>query len=113
MGAKTAKRLLMTSTKSDGSPDWDKVSQARLRKRNRTKPNRDLNLFPAQLLFGYAIRDLLTVRPGQDTHAETWINRCEQRELTLRHKVSLGGERWSGTLSLFQTYIPVTGTSVQ
>ena len=71
-GAKTAKRLLMTSTKSDGSPDWDKVSQALLRHRN--TPIRDLNLSPAQLPLGRAIRDLLPVRPGQHTPPETWIN---------------------------------------
>ena len=51
-GVKTAKRPLMTSTKSN----WDKVSQALLQHMN--TPIRDLNLSPAQLLFGRAIRDL-------------------------------------------------------
>ena len=41
-GVKTAKRLLMTSTKFDGSPDWDKVSQALRQHRNTLI--RDLNL---------------------------------------------------------------------
>ena len=40
------KRLLMTTTKSDGSPDWDNVSQALQGHRN--TPIRDLNLSPAR-----------------------------------------------------------------
>ena len=54
----------------------------------------------SQLLFGLAIRDLLPVRPGQYTPAETWINLLEQRELVLRQKVSLGAELvWVSTCS--------------
>ena len=33
--------------------------------------------------------------PGQYTPVETWINSREQREIALRHRVGLGGERWS------------------
>jgi hypothetical protein len=90
---KTAKRLLMTSTGSDGSPIWDKVCQAILQHSN--TPVRELNLSPAQLLFGRPIRDFLPVRPGQYSPADTWIDCREKRELALRHKISLGGERWS------------------
>ena len=79
MGVKTAKIPLMTGTKSYGCPDWDKVSQALLQ--HRKTPVRDLNLSPAHLLFGRGFRDLLPVRPGQYTPAETWINCREQREL--------------------------------
>ena len=70
-GVKTAKRLLMTSNKSDGSPDWDKVSQAPLQHRN--TPVRDLNLSPAQLLFCRAVKDMLPVRLGQYTPAKSGL----------------------------------------
>ena len=91
---KTAKRLLMTSTGSDGSPIWDKVCQAILQHRN--TPVRELNLSAAQLLFGRPIRDFLPVKPGQYSPADTWIDCREKGELVaLRHKISLGGERWS------------------
>ena len=71
----TAKRLLMTTTKSDGCLDWE---------RNTTI--RDLYLSPAQLFLGHAIGDLLPVRPSRYNPAETWINSRDQRELALRHK---------------------------
>ena len=90
---KSAKRLLMSSTKSDGSPDWDKVVRALLQHRN--TPIQGLNLSPAQLLFGRPIRDFLPVKPGQFCPSDVWVDCRERRELALRHKLSLGGERWS------------------
>ena len=92
MGGKTAKRLLVTRNKSDGSPDWDNVSQTLLQ--HRITPIRDLN--PSWRSFSLVVLSgvLLPVRPGQYTPAETLINCGVQRELALRHKVSLGGERW-------------------
>ena len=49
-------------------------------------PIRDLSLSLAQLLFCHAIKDLLPQRHGSTVR---------QRELALRHKVSIGEERWS------------------
>ena len=83
----------MSSTKSDGSPNWDHVARALLQHRN--TPIKGLGLSPAQLLFGRSIKDLLPVKGGDYKPAETWITCREQREQALRHRVSLGGERWA------------------
>ena len=91
-GVKTAKRLLMTATKSDGSPDWDMVAQALLQHRN--TPVKDIGFSPAQLLFGRPIKDTMPVRPGNYNPSDVWVNCREQRELALRHKVIRDGERW-------------------
>ena len=90
---KTTKRMLMSSTRSDGSRNWDHVARALLQHRN--TPIKGLGLSPAQLLFGRSFKDLLPVRGGDYKPAETWITCREQRELALCHRVSLGGERWS------------------
>ena len=90
---KTAKRMLMSSTKLDGSPNWDHVARALLQHRN--MPIKGLGLSPAQLLFGRSIKDLLPMKGGVYKPAETWITFREQREQALRHRVSLGGERWA------------------
>ena len=80
---KTAKRMLMSSTKSDGSPNWDHVSRALLQHIN--TPIKVLGLSPAQLLFGRSIKDLLPVKRGDYKPAATWIR--EWREQALRHRV--------------------------
>ena len=92
-GVKTAKRSLMTATKSDGSPNWDAVAGALLQHRN--TPIKDLGFSPAQLLFGRPIKDTLPVRPGDYNPSEVWIHCRKQRELALRHKVIKDGERWN------------------
>ena len=90
---KSAKRLLSANTRSDGSPLWDQISKALLQHRN--TPVTDLELSPAQLLFGRPIRDHLPIKPGLFNPAEVWVTNREQRELALRHRVTRGGERWS------------------
>ena len=84
--------MLILSTKSDGSLNWDHVSRALLKHRNTSI--KGLGLYPAQLLFGRSIKDLLPVKGGAYKPAETWITCREQREQSLCHRVSLGGERW-------------------
>ena len=69
------------------------MSRALLQHRN--TPIKGLGLSPAQLLFGRSIKGLLPVRGGDYKPAETWITCREHRELTLRLRVNLGGERWS------------------
>ena len=101
---KTAKRMLMTNTRSDGSPNWDHVSRALLQHRN--TPIKGLDLSPAQLLFGRSIKDLLPVKGGDYKPAETWITCREHREKALRHRVSLGGERWSEHTKSLPQLIP-------
>ena len=56
---KSAKRILLDNTKSDGSPIWDKVRRAVMQHRN--TPLNDVKLSPAQLVFGRPIRDFLPV----------------------------------------------------
>ena len=92
-GVKSAKRLLAANTRSDGSPLWDQITKALLQHRN--TPVSDLELSPAQLLFGRPIRDHLPIKPGLFNPSEVWVTNREQRELALRHRVSRGGERWS------------------
>ena len=61
IAVKTAKRMLIISTKSDGSPIWNKVYQAALQHRKTA----GLGLSPAQLIFARPIKDFLPVLPGQ------------------------------------------------
>ena len=65
---KSAKRLLMTGTKPNGEPKWDEITQALMQHRN--TPISDLNLSPAQLLFGRPIKDFLPIRPEMFNPAE-------------------------------------------
>ena len=90
---KTAKRMLTDNTKNDGSPDWDKISRALMQHRN--TPMDGINFSPAQLLFGRPIMDFQPIRPGQFRPAEVWVDCAEKRELALRQKLSMGGERWT------------------
>ena len=89
---KTAKRLLMTCTKSNGSPDWDMVTRALLQHRN--TPIKDLGFSPAQLIFGRPIKDMMPFKSGLYKPSEVWVTCREQRELALRQKVIKDGERW-------------------
>ena len=75
---KSAKRILLDNTKSDGSPIWDKVCRAVMQHRN--TPLNDVKLSPAQLVFGRPIRDFLPVKPGMFKPSEVWIDNAEKRE---------------------------------
>ena len=68
---KTAKRILTSNTKSDGSPNWDDIKRALLQHRN--TPLQDLAISPAQMLFGRPIRDHLPVKPGLFKPSEVWV----------------------------------------
>ena len=90
---KTAKRLLTDNTGQDGSPNWNKISRALMQHRN--TPLDGIKFSPAQLLFGRPIRDFQPILPGKFKPAEVWVDCGEKRELAMRHRLSLGGERWS------------------
>ena len=90
---KTAKRIITDNTRSDGSPEWDKICRALLQHRN--TPLDGIQFSPAQLLFGRPIRDFLPIRPGKFRPSEVWVDCAEKRELAMRRRLSLGGERWS------------------
>ena len=90
---KTAKRLLTDNTRADGSPDWDKVLRAVMQHRN--TPLNDINLSPAQIVFGRPVRDFLPVKPGLYKPQDVWIDNAEKRELALKKRLYRGLERWS------------------
>ena len=92
-GVKTAKRLLTDNTGQDGSPDWNKIARALMQHRN--TPLDGIQFSPAQLLYGRPIRDFQPIRPGKFRPADVWVDCREKRELAMRHRLSLGGERWS------------------
>ena len=70
--------MLLSSTRSDESRDWDNVLRAILQHRN--TPIKGLDLSPAQLLSGRNIKDLLQMKGGDLKPAETWITCREHRE---------------------------------
>ena len=90
---KTAKRLLTDNTGQDGTPNWAKVTRALMQHRN--TPLDGIKFSPAQLLFGRPLRDFQPVLPGKFKPSEVWVDCGEKRELAMRHRLSLGGERWS------------------
>ena len=90
---KSGRRLLMDNTRSDGSPDMDKVIRALMQHRN--TPDTEYKLSPSQLVFGRPIRDFLPIRPGQFSPTDVWVNCRETRELAHRERFIRGAERWS------------------
>ena len=90
---KTAKRLLTDNTGQDGTPNWAKITRALLQHRN--TPLDGIKFSPAQLLFGRPIRDFQPILPGKFKPSEVWVDCGEKRELAMRHRLSLGGEKWS------------------
>ena len=75
---KSGKRLLLDNTRSDGSPDMDKVTRALMQHRN--TPDTEYGLSAAQLVFGRPIRDFLPIKPGQFSPSEVWIDTREKRK---------------------------------
>ena len=92
-GVKSAKRILIDNTKSDGSPVWDKVMRAVMQHRN--TPLNDIPFSPAQIVFGRPIRDFLPVKPGLFKPHDVWMDNAEKRELAFKKRWNLGLEKWS------------------
>ena len=86
---KTAKRSLMTCTKSNGTPDWDMVARALLQHRN--TPIKDLGFSPAQLMFGRPIKDMMLFKPGlyNPLRGVGYLSRTERVSSS-----SKGDKRW-------------------
>ena len=108
---KSGKRLLMDNTRSDGSPDWDRVINALMQYRN--TPVAEYNLSPSQLVFGRPIRDFLPIQPGQFTPSDVWVNNRETRELALRNRVIKSSERWSSGTKDLPPLIPGSQVMIQ
>ena len=90
---KSAKRIVLDNTKSDGSPEMDKIARALMQHRN--TPDSEYGISPAQLVFGRPLRDFLPIRPGDFSPSEVWIDDREKRELANRKRFLRGSERWS------------------
>ena len=90
---KSAKRILLDNTRSDGSPDQDKIARALMQHRN--TPDSEYGLSPAQLIFGRPIKDFLPIKPGNFSPSEVWVDCRQKRELAMKTRFSRGLERWS------------------
>ena len=101
----------MDNTRSDGSPDWDKVFRALMQHRN--TPDNEYGLSPSQLIFGRPIRDFLPIKPGQYSPAEVWVDGRETRELALRKRFIRASERWSSNTKDLQPLQPGSRVMIQ
>merc|ERR1712218_276333 len=90
---KSAKRILLDNTRSDGSPDTDKIARAVMQHRN--TPDSEYGLSPAQLIFGRPVKDFLPIKPGNFSPSEVWVDCRQKRELAMKTRFSRGLERWS------------------
>ena len=93
IAVKTVKRMLMENTGPHGQLDTDKFQRAMLTYRN--TPDPATHCSPAMALFGRAIRDFIPVERGKYMPSHIWSTAMQQRELALRHRWSLGREKWS------------------
>ena len=99
LGVKIAKRILRENTDGSGSLDNDKFARALMNYRN--TPCKDLNLSPAQIIFGRKLRDHLPILPGNFQPQKEWILSQNRRELALARRYEKQGERWArGTKTL-------------
>ena len=99
LGVKVAKRILRENTDGSGNLENDKFARALMNYRN--TPCKDLNLSPAQIIFGRKLRDHLPILPGNFRPQQEWILSQNQRELALARRYQKQGERWArGTKTL-------------
>ena len=67
----------------------------------RNTPCKDLNLSPAQIIFGRKLRDHLPILPGNFRPKQEWLLSQNQRELALAKRYEEQGERLTrGTKTL-------------
>ena len=90
---KSSKRIVLDNSRSDGSPDLDKISRALMQHRN--TPDSEYGISPAQMVFGRPIQDFMPIRRGDFSPSEVWIDDREKRELAMRKHFVRGYERWS------------------
>ena len=81
LAVKVSKRLLMDNCDANGSIDNDKVARALLQYRN--TPLQDINLSPAQILFGRMLRDHTPTLPTLYQLRPEWRIRADERENAL------------------------------
>ena len=91
LAVKTAKRLIRENVDKSGKLNNDKFSRALLNYRN--TPCRDINLSPAQIVFGRKLRDFIPCRPGEYKPRPEWILTRENREQALSRRYEMMGQR--------------------
>ena len=93
VGVKTAKRMLMDNTDSNGSIDTCQFQRAMLQYRNTA--DRDTQISPAESIFGHPIRDFIPILPGKYEPHKTWKETLAAREEALRNRHMKASERLS------------------
>ena len=87
------KRLLRGNIGPGGSLANDKVARAPLNYRN--TPDRDLGLFPAQVIFGMHIKDTLPLSQGEYKPRQEWLLTREMKEQALVRRHLQQGAVWA------------------
>ena len=86
LAVKVAKRILTENCDANGNIDNDKVSRALLQYRN--TPLKDIDLSPAQILFGRTLKDHTPTVPELCKIRPEWILQANEREFALRKRNS-------------------------
>ena len=103
IAVKSMKRLLRHIVDKDSDQETDTIAQALLQYRN--TPDRDTGLSPAQVIFGWAIKDFIPVLPGKYKPSSHHLLSQEAREIALSrrqekaHKLLSRGTRELPTLA--------------
>ena len=91
IAVKTAKRILMENTESNGELNLDAYCRAMLQYRN--SPLQDVRLSPAQIIFGHQIKDFIPVIPGKYQPRQEWGLIQEDRDRALARRLLSDGSR--------------------
>ena len=84
IGVKSAKRVTMENTGTQGDVDIPAFQRAMLTYRN-TRTSLD-NRSPAEIVFGRQIRDFMPVMPGKYVPCDTWTDTAANREKALMER---------------------------
>ena len=84
IGVKSAKRLIMENTGTQGDVDIPAFQRAMLTYRNTPTPLD--NRSPAEIAFGRQIRDFMPVMPGKYVPCDTWTDTAANREKALMER---------------------------
>ena len=93
LAVKTAKRILQNNTSTTGDLNTDNVARALLQYRN--TPIQQLNVSPAELLYGRTLRDHLTSMPDALCIRPEWHRLAEDRERALAKRHLTNIERYN------------------
>ena len=92
LGVKTAKRLIINNTNSDGSLNNDRFHRALLQYRN--TPDKETKISPALCLFGRNIRDFMPSHPKKFKPHTAWEEALRARETAMKVRCMRTAEYW-------------------